>query len=174
MLQLFLITSENALYRSLELFPNFFDVKICFQPSVSIPDGPEPPWVLTAAFCIFSTSIRSNLIGWIVSGVSVTNISWDVSFYSGCFNCSWFNVCPVKGKMLFFIGALTIATRVLQIRSVLLSENFLGIGSFLEVRMMLGAHTVLWQTWIFWKKKKIPKIGKIAAKPKVIWMCMKI
>ena len=70
MLQIFLITSANPLYRSIELFPNRFDVKIRFQPSAPMSDGPEPPWALTAAFCIFSTSILSNLIGWIVSGVS--------------------------------------------------------------------------------------------------------
>ena len=75
MLNIFLITSTNGFHRSRDLFRNFFDVKIHFQPYASMPDGIELPWVLTAAFYTFSTSILSNLIGWIVCGVSISNIS---------------------------------------------------------------------------------------------------
>ena len=83
MLQIVSITSANALHIFIEIFTNCFHVKFRFQPSASMPDSPAPPWVLTTAFCIFSTSISSNLIGWVVSGVSVNNISWDASFPSG-------------------------------------------------------------------------------------------
>ena len=62
-LQIFLMTSANAFHRSIELFPNLFNVEICFQPYASMPEGPESPSVFIAAFCIFSTSIPSNLTG---------------------------------------------------------------------------------------------------------------
>ena len=73
------------------------------------------------------------------------------------------------------IGSPTMDRSVLEIRSLLLSESFLGIGSlvFVELRMVLGAHMVLWQSWIFWKKFFFPKMGKIAVKPKDLWMFMK-
>ena len=93
---------QNALKISMELFPNCFDVNIRLQPSASMPDGLEPPWILTAAFCIFSTLKLSKLIEWIVYGVYVSNISWDASSPSGCFDCSWFNACPFKHKKIHF------------------------------------------------------------------------
>ena len=137
MLQIFLITSANALHRCIELFPNYFDVKICFQPSAlqpTMPDGPEPPWVLTTAFCIFYKSVLSNLIGWIVSGVSVSDIFWDASFLSGCFNCSWFNVCLVKGKMPFFILSVRILIALLAFPFLISCENLFDISAmFVDV-----------------------------------------
>ena len=127
MLKIFLITSANAFHRSRDLFPNCLDVKIHFQPSASVSDGIESPWVLTAAFYTFSTSILSNLIGWIVCSVSVSYISWYASFPSGCFTCSWFNFCPVKGKMPFFILSVRICIALLTFPLLISRENLLDI-----------------------------------------------
>ena len=40
----------KVLHKSVELFPKLVDVNKCFQPSLSIPEGPAPPWVLAAVF----------------------------------------------------------------------------------------------------------------------------
>ena len=53
----FFVTLANVLHKSLELFPNWFDVKILFQPSASRPEVPAAPLVLSIDFFTLSASI---------------------------------------------------------------------------------------------------------------------
>ena len=50
--QSFLMAWANVLHKSFELLPNWFDVKIHFQPSASRPECPAAPLVLNIAFYI--------------------------------------------------------------------------------------------------------------------------
>ena len=73
--QSFSMTLANVLHKSFQLLPNWFDVKILFQPSASRPEGPAAPLVLSIAFFTLSASIEWNLIGWISSSISGSNTS---------------------------------------------------------------------------------------------------
>ena len=75
-----------------ELLPNWFNVKIFFQPSSSKLDGPTGPLVLSIVFFTFSASIKWNLIGWVSSGISGSNASESASLPCGCFYFIWFKV----------------------------------------------------------------------------------
>ena len=68
--QSFFMTWPNVLHKSFEQLSNWFDVKILFQPSVSISEGPAAPLVLNIAFFTLFVSIKWNLIGSISSGIS--------------------------------------------------------------------------------------------------------
>ena len=68
------------------------------------------------------------------------------------------------------------ARMVQLIRSVFLSENFVGIGSLVfsgTQNGVRGPYGVM-KELDFLKNIFFLKMGKIAAKPKVLWMCMKI
>ena len=59
----FWTTLANALQRSLLDVPKLLEARILLQLSESIPDGPEAPLVLIAAFFIISLTIDWNLTG---------------------------------------------------------------------------------------------------------------
>ena len=61
--QNFLTTSANILHKLFEMLPNWFDVKLLFQPSWSRPEVPAAPVVLSIAFFTLFASIEWNLIG---------------------------------------------------------------------------------------------------------------
>ena len=53
---------------------------------------------------------------------------------SGYFSCSWFNVCPVKGKTLFFILSVTIFIAQLTFPFFISCEKLLDISAmFVDV-----------------------------------------
>ena len=88
----FLMTSAKASYKSVELVPNCFVIKILLYPSASSPDGPAPSLVLTAALFTKSASIASNFIGCTCSCVFVSKTSKSASLPCGCFCFNWFKV----------------------------------------------------------------------------------
>lgn len=56
----FLMTSAMDVYKSMELLPKYFAIKILFHPSAFSPDGPAPPLVLTAS--LFQHRLRYILL----------------------------------------------------------------------------------------------------------------
>ena len=68
--QIFLIKLANAFLRSTFASPKLFQHRI-LHPSASIPEGPDPPFVLMIAFLIISSSIPANMIGWTSRGTPV-------------------------------------------------------------------------------------------------------
>ena len=58
----FFIILAMVVHKSVELSANCLDVRILFQPSASIPQGPEPTLVFSAALQTASTLMFSYLI----------------------------------------------------------------------------------------------------------------
>ena len=59
----FCVILTIALHKSEELSPIFLLVRIVLHPSSSIAEGPEPPFVFSAAFLTDSSVMFSNVIG---------------------------------------------------------------------------------------------------------------
>ena len=93
LVQSFLVTLAHVWRRSENDYPKFFNNKICFQPSASKPEGPDPPFVFMTAFLNISASTTWNYTGCILSGMSDNiTLSW-ASFGRWCFSLRRFNVC---------------------------------------------------------------------------------
>ena len=63
----FFIMLAMVAHKSVKLSVNCLDVRILFQPSASIPEGPEPPFVLSMALRTASALILSYLFQYFVS-----------------------------------------------------------------------------------------------------------
>ena len=74
----FLTTFANASRRSLLAVPKLFDASILRQPSASIPERSELPFVLLAALLLSSSLIDANWTGWTFSSDSLIKISSEV------------------------------------------------------------------------------------------------
>ena len=57
-----LMTLASALRRPLPVSPYTLDDSIFLQPSASIPDGPEPPFVIRVALSTMSSSMESKMM----------------------------------------------------------------------------------------------------------------
>ena len=73
--QIFSIKLAIAFLRSTFASPKLFEHRILLHPFASIAEGPDPPFVLMAAFLIISSSIPANMIGWTSCGTPVSKMS---------------------------------------------------------------------------------------------------
>ena len=87
--QIFSIKLAIAFLRSTFASPKLFEHRILLHPSASIPEGPDPPFVLIAAFLIISLSIPANMIGWTSCGAPVSKTSLLAFFDFGCFSFNY-------------------------------------------------------------------------------------
>ena len=79
--------------------PYLFEARIRLQSSPSIPDGPAPPLVRAAAFCILSAVMLSNTEGWICSISPLNKIELSASCPTGCFSCRSCIVSSFSGRI---------------------------------------------------------------------------
>ena len=91
-------SSANVLHNSDDAVavPKERDVKIFLQPPASRPDGPDPPFVSTAALKMRNSFISSYTVGWTGRIGPGNTTSWSGSLAPGCFGFNIFKVLPVK------------------------------------------------------------------------------
>ena len=90
--QNFLIKFAIAFLRSTFVSPKLHEQRILLHASASIAQGPEPPFVLMAAFLTISSSIPANLIGCTLCEIPVNKMSMLPTSDSGCFSFKLFRV----------------------------------------------------------------------------------
>ena len=84
--QIFLIKLAIVFLRFTFVSPKLFEYRTLLHQSASIAEGPDPPFVLMAAFLIISSSITANLIGWTSCGTPVSKTSLLTFFDFECFS----------------------------------------------------------------------------------------
>ena len=96
------IISANTFSKSLLLIPKWFEPKILHQPSASLLDGLDSPFVLIAIFLTISLWIGWNLIGYIFGNGPCNGMPSGAFLLSGCFWTSWDNIQHSKESWLLF------------------------------------------------------------------------
>ena len=105
--QIFLTRLAIAFLRSTFVSPKLFEHRILLHPSASIAEGPDPPFVLIAAFLIISSSIPVNMIGWTSCGTPVSKTSLYCNYvtimlrFGSSFLCIFYNVRVMLLILLF-------------------------------------------------------------------------
>ena len=93
--KIFLIKEAIAFLRSTFVSPKLFEHRILLHLSASIAEGPDPPFVLMAAFFIISSSIPANMIVWTSCGTPVSKTL--LRFFFRCFSFNLFSVSLLSG-----------------------------------------------------------------------------
>ena len=93
--QIFLIKLAIAFLRFTFVSPKLFEYRTLLHQSASIAEGPDPPFVLMAAFFIISSSIPANMIVWTSCGTPVSKTL--LRFFFRCFSFNLFSVSLLSG-----------------------------------------------------------------------------
>ena len=104
--QIFLIKLAIAFLRSTFVSSKLFERRIFLHPHSSIAGGPDPSFVLMAAFLIISSSIFANLIGWVSYGTPLSKTSLLAFFDFECFSFNLFTVSLKRYPILHVTGEL--------------------------------------------------------------------
>ena len=125
---IFLVTWATAEQKSLDDSLKLLGNIIFLYPSASIPDGPDLPFVLIAAFRIIPADIFTlHLTGCISTGVPVRR---TLSCTGSAFRCFYFN----KSKISLLIGKTPFC--IFFVRSLMAASTFplcLSLQNFFDV-----------------------------------------